>query len=49
MIDQSTCPCKTCSYRKLLAYLDFHIWGDDCDFVCEKYNTWKAESKTIEG
>lgn len=37
-------PCKDCKIRKDFARkFDIHIWGDDCFYVCEKYEHWKNE------
>ena len=38
------CPCKDCDTRKTYALLfDMQIWGEDCPYVCEKYERWTAE------
>ena len=30
--------------RKFYARLDMHIWGEDCPYICEKYEQWKKEN-----
>lgn len=48
----SKCPCDTCAIRKAYARrFDFHIYGEDCFFVCEVYEKWKkkeAENDTTD-
>lgn len=42
-------PCKDCPTRKMLAKLcDFHVWGEDCFYVCEEYEAYKAALKAQE-
>lgn len=44
------CPCKTCDTRKTYAALfDYHIYGEDCPYVCDDYDLWKANQKESEG
>lgn len=44
-----TDPCKDCPTRKMLAKLcDFHVWGEDCFYVCEEYEAYKAAQKAQE-
>ena len=43
-VELKPCPCANCPTRKTYARLfDFHIWGDDCPYVCEMYERWEAE------
>lgn len=43
-VELKPCPCKDCDTRKTYALLfDVHITGDDCPYVCEKYERWAAE------
>ena len=40
----SNCPCESCHTRKTYARLfDIHFFGEDCPYVCEKYDKWKKE------
>ena len=40
-------PCKNCHDRQWYARrLDIHFWGDDCPYVCEEYERYKAEKET---
>ena len=44
-----TDPCKYCPTRKTLAKIfDIHVWGEDCPYVCEEYDEWKAAQKAKE-
>lgn len=51
MIDghiDEVCPCNGCEIRKAYAKAwDLH-WmdGDDCPYVCPKYDEWKERSNT---
>lgn len=48
-VELKPCPCKDCDTRKTYALLfDVHISGDDCPYVCEKYERWAAEGRTHE-
>lgn len=39
-------PCVKCPERKFYARrFDMHISGEDCPYVCEKYEKWKTEQK----
>jgi len=39
-------PCTKCQIRKWYAKkFDLHFSGEDCPYVCEPYETWKAEQK----
>ena len=43
MSELKPCPCNDCPTRKAYAKLfDMHIWGEDCPYVCEKYDEWKG-------
>lgn len=36
--------CDKCHIRKMYAKrFDLHIWGEDCPYVCPKYDKWKKE------
>ena len=48
MTNQDICPCKNCPYRKILTYLDVHIWGDDCDKVCPQYESYLKDKEKAE-
>lgn len=38
------CPCDNCFIRKMYARcFDKHISGEDCPYICEKYEDWKKE------
>lgn len=38
------CPCDRCRTRKLYAKkFDTHFSGEDCPYICKKYDAWKEE------
>ena len=38
-------PCVNCDTRKTYARLfDIHIMGEDCPYVCKKYEEWKKRN-----
>lgn len=42
MAEQERCPCEVCAARKYMAItFDMHVWGEDCPYVCRKYELWK--------
>ena len=44
-VELKPCPCNDCPTRKTYAKLfDVHIWGEDCPYVCEKYDEWKRRA-----
>ena len=39
-------PCRDCEIRRWYARrFDIHFSGEDCFWVCDKYETWKREAK----
>ena len=43
-------PCKECDLRKAFAiHLDLHFYGEDCPFVCEKYDKYISSITKVEG
>jgi len=47
MAELKPCPCETCEVRKGYARaFDMHIWGDDCPYVCEKFEEWNRTEAT---
>ena len=42
-------PCKKCGSRQWYARrLDIHFWGEDCPYICEEYEQYKAEKEESE-
>lgn len=40
------CPCQKCEVRKMYAKrFDMHIYGDDCPYVCPKFDKWQDEKR----
>lgn len=38
------CPCRACGERTYFARaFDMHFWGEDCWYVCQKYEDWRLE------
>lgn len=41
---EETCPCKDCPVRQWSAIaFDIHFNGDDCPYLCDKYERWREE------
>ena len=43
------CPCKDCDTRDFYAHIGLTIWGEDCPYICEEWDKWKAEQKDGDG
>ena len=45
-MSEPECPCADCDTRRTYALLfDIHIVGEDCPYLCDKYEKYKAERK----
>ena len=43
-------PCWNCEIRKwYVRRLDAHFFGEDCPYVCERYERWKDEREEDHG
>lgn len=46
MAKENQYPCKRCQTRRFYATrFDMQIWGEDCPYICEEYETWKKENE----
>ena len=48
MSNQLVCPCEACQHRRIMSYLNSHVWGDDCNIDCEEYEFYKTEMEKRE-
>lgn len=43
-MENKPCPCEKCPDRLYFArQYDIHFWGEDCIYICPRYDQWKLE------